>query len=186
MPVKGDKQLQAKVAKLKAALMKTAPQRIAIDAQRHFMQSFRDQGFTDRGLVKWRPLRKPRTNAKGKVLQGRILKGKGLLANSIRVIKADWNGIVVAAGGPHVPYARLHNEGGWIRRQVTRRAHVRGAHIRRTKRYGAQQVSEANVRRHQARMNLYMIKRQFMGDSHVLRRKMRETILKTITESLVK
>ncbi len=184
MPVRGDKQLQAKVAKLKAALMNTAPKRIAADAQRHFMESFRNQGFTDSGLVKWRPLRKPRT-AKDKVLQGRILKGKGLLANSIRVVKADWNGIVVSAGGSHVPYARIHNEGGWIRRQVTRRAHTRRAHPAKSK--GKQVMrKEANVRRHQARMNLYMPKRQFMGDSHVLRRKMRETILKTITESLVK
>lgn len=177
--------MQAKLTRLAKALVSTAPKRIAANAERHFKDSFRNQGFTDRALVKWRPLRKPRTNSKGKKLQGRILKGRGLLANSIRVARADWNGIQVVAGGPHVPYAKLHNEGGWIRRQVTRRAHTRRAHPANTRR-GRVLRNEAHVRRHQARMNVYIPKRQFMGDSHQLRQTMRQTILKTIAETLVK
>lgn len=181
MSVKGNSQV---AQRLRKALTTTIPKRIAADAQRHYMDSFRHQGFTDRALVKWRPVKKPRTS-RGKVVGGRVLKGRGLLANSIRVARADWNGIQVVAGGPHVPYARIHNEGGWIRRQVTRRAHTRRAHPARTK-SGVIMRKEANVRRHQARMNLYMPKRQYMGDSTVLRNTMRQTIQRTIIETLVK
>lgn len=184
MSVSGAGNLQAKLGRIAKALVSTAPKRIAADAERHFKDSFRNQGFTDRVLVKWRPLRKPRTS-KGKVLQGRILKGRGLLANSVRVAQADWNSIQVVAGGQHVRYAKIHNEGGWIRRQVTRRAHTRQAHAANTRR-GRIMRKEAHVRRHQARMNLYMPKRQFMGDSYMLRQTMLQTVLKTIIEPLLK
>lgn len=172
MPVRGIDKLNGKIDRLMRTLRDIVPKRIAADAERHFKESFRNQGFTDTSLVRWRATKG------GK--KGRTLKASGALMNSI---KGTANGMAVrvTAGGQHVPYARIHNEGGTIQRQVTRRAHYRNAHTRRTKR-GKQEVPGAMVRRHQARMNLHLPKRQYMGRSAVLTRTMKATILRSIAQ----
>lgn len=184
MPIKGDKQLRAKVATLQKALVNTVPKRLGADAQRHFMMSFRNQGFTDTSLVLWPRLKKPRTSG-GKVVQGRILKGRGLLMNSIRVLRANWNSIQVVAGGSHVPYARIHNEGGTIEATASVRAHTRRDHAARTS-AGTRLRKGSTVATHTRKMLIYMPKRQYMGRSAVLNMKMRGTIMQTVVESLVK
>ena len=156
---------------MQKALVSTVPKRIAADAERHFKQSFRDQGFTNSSLVKWAPTKKGKP--------GRVLKKSGLLFNSIRIVRAEWNGIQLTAGGPHVPYAQIHNEGGTINRQVTRREHFRKGGPVRTRR-GTVQRKGGLVKRHQARMNVHIRKRQFMGRSVVLENTMRLTIINTI------
>lgn len=184
MPTTGDKQLLAKVARLQKALISTVPKRLAADGQRHFMNSFRNQGFTDARLVLWPRLKKPRTS-KGKPLQGRILKGRGLLANSIRVVRANWNSIQIAAGGPQVPYAKIHNEGGTIEGTASVRSHQRREHPVQT-RAGRRIRRGGPVAGHTRKMLTYMPKRQYMGRSKMLDQTMRETILKTVVETLVK
>lgn len=159
-----DQKLQQRLNQLRTELRDRLPKVLAAQAERHFKQSFRDQGFTDRSLVRWRP-------SKG-AKKGRTLRRSGLLFNSIRIARADAGGIVIVAGGPYVPYARIHNEGGTIQRQVTRRAHQRKAHRR-----GRSLVKEHSVRRHQARLNVHIPKRQYMGKSHVLDLSMRTSIL---------
>lgn len=184
MPTSGDKQLIAKLNNLSKALAGTVPKRLGNDAQRHFMNSFRNQGFTDERLVLWPKLKTPRTIG-GRVVQGRILKGRGLLMNSIRVVRANWNSIVVAAGGPHVPYARIHNEGGTIETTANIRAHTRRDHAARL-RTGKVLRRGGPVRAHTRHILTYMPKRQYMGRSRALERTMRETITRTVVESLVK
>lgn len=159
--------------KLRTALVNHVPKRIAADAERHFKMSFRNQGFTDHGLDRWQPLKRPRTG-RGKPLKGRILKGTGLLANSIRVARADWQAIQVVAGGQHVPYAKIHNEGGRIQGTFNVRSHTR------RKRDG----SRVPVRAFSRTVNTVIPRRQFMGDSFVLRQTMRQTILRTIAEAV--
>ena len=173
MPVFGINDINRKLERLGKTLVSIVPKRIAADAERHFKDSFRNQGFTDKSLVKWRRTKK------GKA--GRILKKTGNLSNSIRIERADATAIRIVAGGQHVPYAKAHNEGLMLQRQVTRRAHWRAAHKRRTKR-GAVNVPDSFVRRHQARLNLRLVKRQFMGRSAVLEQTMRRTILRSIAE----
>lgn len=174
MPVRGNIQV---VQKLTRALTSIIPKRIGADAERHFKDSFRKQGFTDASFRMWPPLKDP------KAKKGRILKKTGLLMNSIRVAHADWRGVQVVAGGPHVPYAQIHNEGGTINRQVTRRAHFRKGGPVRSRR-GTVQRKAGFVKRHQAHMNVHIRKRQFMGPSKVLETKMRGTILRTIAEAV--
>lgn len=157
---------------LARTLSTTLPERLGATAEAFYRRSFRNQGFTDQQLVKWRKLKRPRTNSRGKALNKAILKGTGNLALSIRVERADFRGVLIAAGNRQVPYAQIHNEGGWIRRQVTRRAHLVGESVRRTKRGKKVAVRAHMVRRHQAQMNLYMPKRQFMGPSATLHREL--------------
>lgn len=184
MPERGTKQLNAKLSNLKKALLTTAPKRMGNDALRHFLMSFRNQGFTDERLVLWPKTKAPRTIG-GRAVQGRILKGRGLLMNSLRVTRSDWNGIQLAAGGPQVPYAKIHNEGGTIETTANVRAHARRDHVARL-RTGKVARTGGPVKAHTRRMLTYMPKRQYMGRSAVLVNTMRETILKTVVQTLVK
>lgn len=185
MPISGHKQLQAKVDRLKKALQSTVPKRLGNDARRFYLESFRRQGWLDTSLTPWPATKKPRTNSKGKALQGRILKGRGLLMNSIRVLRADWSGIQVVAGGPHVPYAKIHNEGGTISTTASVRAYDRREHMANT-RGGRRMRKAAKVSAHTRRMNTTIPQRRFMGQSAALEKVMRGTIERTIVETLLK
>ena len=150
------------------------PQRIGAAAQRHFTMSFRDQGFTDKSLRRWMP-------SKG-VKPNRTLKKSQALANSIRVDEQTPQRISVVAGNQHIPYARIHNEGAWIRGQKTVRAHTRGPFKRRRK-GRVEQVKQHSVRRHQAKLNIWIRKRQFMGKSAVLDMEIGRVIDVTIADA---
>ena len=148
------------------------PPVIGTIAVNHFKDSFRRQGWRDRTLEAWAK-RKPGTkNNKGRA----ILVRSGRLRNSIRIISADPNRIVI---GTDVPYARAHNEG--VHDQVNVKAFKR-------RRFGKSKVQstgvfsiksrqgvsstvtnvtgEYPVRSHTRKMNLPQ--RQFMGDSYVM------------------
>lgn len=161
--------------KLRATLVRHVPKRVAADAERHFKESFRNQGFTDKQLKPWPRLKVARSNSKGQELKDRILKDTGLLSNSIRVARADINGIQVVAGGPHVPYAQIHNEGGRIRGTQNVRAHKR-----RSRKTG----KEHDVRAFTRNVDITIPPRPFMGPSEILERKMRATVLKSIIQAI--
>lgn len=175
MPLTGMPPLRAKLEKLQKALAVQAPKVIAAAAERHFKQSFVNQGFTDSALVKW-----PKTKG-GKA--GRVLKRTGLLMNSIRIDRADLNVIRIVAGGPQVRYARIHNEGGTIEGTANVRAYDRRAHRARTRR-GMVMRKAASVKAHTRRMLVYMPKRQYMGKSKVMEVRIREELLKLIARTL--
>lgn len=107
-------------------------------AQNHFMQSFRDQGFTDRGFSSWKR-RKEKDSKRGRygyweeqgtddkrgkrhrikeqvrsVKQGRgilIGKGTGNLRRSIRKMRTGkYTGLIFITGNAN-KYAKVHNDG---------------------------------------------------------------------------
>ena len=171
MPIRGHSKFDAKLARLQRTLVSVVPKRVAAVAERHFKESFRQQGFTDSSFSRWRPTKNGKAN--------RTLKKSGRLMNSVRVAHATWNRIQVVAGGQHVPYAKIHNEGGTIHRQATRRAHFRKKHMANTRR-GTVMRNATMVRRHQVMMNTHIPKRQFMGRSRAMELKMRSVVLKSI------
>lgn len=165
----------AKLRKLADALANKGPKVVAAVAERHSKDAFRNQGWTDARLVPW-------VKTKGGK-PGRVLKRTGLLMNSVRIESATLQRIRITAGGPHVPYARIHNEGGTIEGNVTVRAHKRRAHTAHTRR-GRSLRKEADVRAHTRRMLVYMAKRKFLGRSIVMEANMRAAIGRLIFTSL--
>lgn len=107
--------------------------------------------------------------------RGSLMVRTGRLKRSIRKME---NGAV----GTDVPYAEIHNSGGNVRANVTVRAHSR----KRTKRAVSEKtgkklkkrVSAGNgqVKSHTRKINFRMPKRQFLGESERLNRKL-QTIL---------
>lgn len=170
---RGFKSLNDRLNGMAKALATTFPKRASADAVRFYRDSFKNQGFTDRTLVKWK-----KVNGKP---EGRVLRGKtGLLSISVRPLKADYKGITIVAGGPHVPYAKIHNEGGTIKGTQSVRAHRRKANTAIMKDGRRVRRKAADVGAFTRTVNTTIPKRQFIGKSQVLKSIMQVTAIKTI------
>lgn len=84
-------------------LQRNLPAVIGNMAKRHFVQSFRDGGFTDAALDPWEQRKRNPQTARA------ILVKTGHLRNSIRVRVATFDKIEIGSYG--VPYAEFHNTG---------------------------------------------------------------------------
>jgi len=175
MPAKGIEQVQRKVSALQKAFRRQVPVKMQAAAVRVFRANFKAQGFVDRGVKPWRPRTAYKVKHLGRKQDRLILVDKALLLNSIRANgQASWNNISVQAGGPHVPYAKIHNEGGTIRGTFNVRAHTR-----RTR-----SGDKAKVKAHKRTVNTTMPQRKYMGDSFELRTAMRKEIVTAIIKTL--
>lgn len=152
------------------------PQMVGTEAVSFFKQSFRRQGWIDKGGVeKWK-----RRKHDGRKSRSRgILMLRGTLRRSIRIVEKSISSVTV---GTDVPYAQIHNEGG----HITAIAHVR-AYKRKGSAYTRHAQTNVNTRRslsrkrigrsggevkaHTRRMNIHMPKRQFMGQSRFFERR---------------
>lgn len=107
--------------------------------------------------------------------RGSLLVRTGRLKRSIRKME---NGAV----GTDVSYAEIHNNGGNVRKTVMVRAHTRKRTARavseRTGRLLKKRVAngQSSVKSHSRKINFRMPKRQFLGESERLNRKL-QTIL---------
>ncbi|WP_315157104.1 phage virion morphogenesis protein [Capnocytophaga leadbetteri] len=128
---------------------------------------FRFKNWIDKTAEKWQARKRPD--------RGSLLLRTGRLKRSIRKIASGDYYVVV---GTDVPYAQLHNEGGSVNKVAQVKAHTRKVVIRqrRVNRRG-NVISRAigsrivNVRAHNRKMNLTMPKRQFLGESELLMRR---------------
>jgi phage gpG-like protein len=91
-------------------LEKILPTILSEQAKNFFQDSFTNQGFTDKTLVKWTPSRAAKKRG------GATLVQSGRLRGSIRVTNKTPSGFSV---GTDLPYAEQHNEGkkGQVKRQ---------------------------------------------------------------------
>ena len=93
--------------------------------------------------------------------------------------------------GTDVPYAQLHNKGGTINKVVQVKAHTRKVTIRQRKVSRKGNVTTrvigskiVNVRAHNRHMNLTMPKRQFLGESELLTRRIEMHINRELNKEL--
>lgn len=159
-------------------VMNFLPEVMATTAVNYFKDSFRRQGWRDKGLKKWKPRKD------GSRPGGAILVKRGHLRNSIRRLLATWPRTEV---GTNLPYAAAHNEG--FTGTVNVRAHTRRTSTRVREKYTARSGKERTrtvkhykssypVRAHTRKMDLEQ--RQFMGDSDMLSRKLDFVITKAV------
>jgi phage gpG-like protein len=114
-----------------------------------FDDSFQREGFIDKRVNKWKPRR---FNDKTKGSRKTLVKS-GRLRRSLRM-RTLVNSVIIST---NVPYAQIHNEGGRVQGSFTVRAHRR-----KTK------GGSTSVRSHQRNVNIDIPKRQFMGQSDLL------------------
>lgn len=128
-----------------------------------FDDSFQKQGFTDAAFVPWQKRKEP-DRRQG----GAILVDTTFLRKSLGVLAEDQNSITF---GTHVPYARIHNDGG----RLTAAQNVRGFHrVRNGKR--------EQVKPHSRKMNAVYPKRQFIGESKLMMEGLNGWLFKQIEE----
>lgn len=169
-------------------LFRDIPRIVGTEAVNHFKSSFRLQGFYDGSLKRWQDRRPGAKRNKGRAL----LVNTGALRRSIRVTQQNADGVAV---GSDLPYASAHNSG--VRGIQSVRPHKRESTIKR-KTWGSftgaankrksETVSLAgarhNVRGFSRRMNT--AKRQFVGNSEWLTRRIGVRFLKELRKTLSK
>jgi len=175
MATKGFDKVIKRAQALQKSLAKRVPVLIQAEAVRHYRANFKAQGWVNNGTHPWKK-RDDGALPKGKGKKPRrILVDRALLLNSIRPDgQATWQRIGVHAGGPHVPYAKTHNEGGTIRGTFAVRQHERRARGGKV----------AKVHPHTRTVNTTIPNRQFICDSAELRVKAKAIILREATKIL--
>ena len=138
------------------------PQRAAVVAVNFSKERFVRKNWVDTSPQAW-----PKRKAKGR---GSLMIRTGRLKRSIRKLVVTNDFILL---GTDVPYAQVHNEGGSIKKTVSVRRHERK--ISR---------GQAKVKAHSRNMNLKIPKRQFIGNSAILRRRIERLIERDIKQAL--
>ncbi|MCD8440857.1 phage virion morphogenesis protein [Tenacibaculum finnmarkense] len=131
-----------------------------------FRQS--QKNWVDTSQEKWTPRKRKRA---GSLLVG---PGSGRLKKSIRKISEGKYYVLI---GTDVPYAQIHNEGGTIKTTARVRAHSRT-------RKGRSQLIK--VKAHTRQMNTKIPKRQFLGESAVLARRLENHMYDKVTDEIYK
>tara|TARA_R110000796_G_scaffold96178_2_gene201776 strand:+ start:996 stop:1412 length:417 start_codon:yes stop_codon:yes gene_type:complete len=120
------KRIKSRVKKVKAE----TPRMIAVEAVKHFKQSFRDGGFTDDRLSPWVKRKRPNRADKKSKKRRAILVDSGDLRKSIRRRKISFRTIIVGSYG--VKYGKFHNRGtgGQSKRKFIGESHKLNLKIR--------------------------------------------------------
>ncbi len=131
---------------------------LATEAVNFSKERFRKQNWVDNTTEPWKPRKAVKRETKQRSQRG-ILISSGRLRKSIRVLYSGRNMIII---GTDVPYAKAHNYGyrGRVKQQV--RGHFRTTRKGRVVR----------VKSHGRNMNVNIPKRQFIGTSAVLQRRL--------------
>ncbi len=148
---------------------------VGTEAVNFFAYSFTRQGFiNESGVEKWKPRKRMAKRNRGRG----ILIDTGRLKRSIRIVSKSINMVTV---GTDVPYAKAHNEGITIDKTVqvksfarrvkskyqrsslkTRKTSIKRQHLGET----------TQVKAHSRHMKIKLDKRQFMGNSAFLNKRL--------------
>ena len=135
----------------------------------------------------WLSNRRENWKARKRPDRGSVLVKSGRLKRSIRKISQGNYYVYI---GTDVPYAQIHNEGGDINKTVNVRAHTR----KRSKRAVSERTGKtlknrisngtSQVRSHQRKMNVKIPKRQFLGESAILNRRIERFLSKELNKEI--
>lgn len=154
---------------------------IGNEAKNFFVGSFRKQGFTNRSFRRWQS-RKNEVSGFGvasKSKGGRaILVQSGDLLRSIQR-KTSFSTLSTTIS-TDLPYAAMHNNGEIIHRRAHKRTAKRGSLSPRSGRGGGRKRTMSGKRHNVKGSTFKMPKREFIGNSVVLDRKIEKIIEKEI------
>ncbi|MGV3705437.1 MAG: hypothetical protein ACO1NU_08665 [Arcticibacter sp.] len=159
--------LTAWLNRIEHHLYNSVPTIIAETSTEYFKESFRTKSFNG---VKWK-------ETKRKVSRGSLMVRSGALVSTIKPSLVSSERVRISAGSSRVPYARVHNEGGLIRRASRSETFVRNRHTRGKKgkmfggmgafRKGTTPGQGLTFKAYEYRMP----QRQFMGHSAILNKR---------------
>lgn len=97
-------EVKKRIAAQNAAILKTAPHIIAETATEYYKERFSTKEWAGNP---WAPTKEHNP-------RGSLMVRSGALVSSIRPSVVSEKEVRISAGGPKVPYAKIHNEGGVI------------------------------------------------------------------------
>ncbi len=152
---------------------KDLPRKVGITANTFFKENFRKQGFDDGGVRKWEPRKRTRRRGRG------VLMDTGRLRRSIRVLQRSPGRVVI--GTKDIPYAVIHNEGGIVRPRVTPKMRKWAWAMYYANKGTAEAAFYKNLAlTKKTRLTIRIPKRQFIGNSRTLDRKVKEVIMQDL------
>lgn len=155
-------------------LKRNFPTMAGIEAVNFSKERFVRKNWLDRSPAAWKA-RKPSPEwhseaQKKAAARGSLMVKSGRLKRSIRVIKVTPNSVTI---GTDVPYAEPHNEGAVINQVVNVKSFSR-------KRKGRSET----VKAHRRKRKMTLPKRQFLGESAILLRRVERLVQREITDIL--
>lgn len=152
-------------------ISKKIPEKAATLAVNFSKERFVEQSWKDTSKEKWAS-RSINGNRSKRRRNGAILVGTGRLKRSIRKIQVGSDYAII---GTDVPYAQIHNDGGVVKATATVKTFTKKAYTR--KRNGRREnVKSHTVSSHKRTINFKMPKRQFMGESLTLVKRIENVI----------
>ena len=155
---------------------------MGVEAVNYYKKSFRDGGFTDESLRRWKPRKGEITGGIAKVSKKSkgsraILVKSGELRRSIRVVRKNLKSVTI---GSDLPYAQIHNDGGVVYKKAHKRTATRTVRIRGSGGFvngvftkgRAKKMEIQGVRHNVGSSSFKMPKRQFVGVSKQLSNKL--------------
>ncbi|MDD2984713.1 MAG: phage virion morphogenesis protein [Crocinitomicaceae bacterium] len=150
-----------------AKAVERLPNKLAMEAKRFSTERFQQHNWIGDTTEPWRA-RKPKKESKKRAQRG-ILTDSSRLRTSVRKIYVGSDKIIL---GTDVPYAEAHNSGGRFRSTQNVKAHTRNEFRRK-----GSIVKAHSVKGFTRTMNINMPKRQFIGDSPYLNRRLQRMII---------
>ncbi len=167
----------AKLQNRLAETLRTLPAIVGEEAVNFSLDSFRQQAWSGYSQDVWPKRKNPTKWGKRDETDRALLVKTGKLRRSIRVTRIQQDRVFIGAGGPDVPYARVHNEG--FRGKVTQQVNE---HLRRNKKGGKTKVSAFT-----RTINQNIPQRQFIGgqkDSPYLKARIRRVCVAEIRRAM--
>ncbi|SFV32297.1 phage virion morphogenesis protein [Thermoflavifilum thermophilum] len=158
-------------------LIRQLPPIIGNEAVNFFKTNFRLQGWQGQTFEPW-PKRKRETK---RSLGKPILIQTGALERSIQVKQVSQNAVVVGTSSA-IPYARIHNEGGTIVQAPRSETFIRNRYKRGVKKGKFQPGKIPGRGFTYGQRIIHIPRRQFMGDSPVLRAEIQKRIIQEVKQ----
>lgn len=161
------------------ATVKILPPLIGNEAVNFFKDNFRKQGWQGETFKPWLKRRHETKKTNGRP----ILIQSGALERSIQVKSNSENSTTVGTDG-NIPYARIHNEGGQIKQAARSETFVRGR-LKKGPHKGRFKKGTTSGKGFTFKeRTINMPQRQFMGDSPVLRDRIKKLCIDEFTKAL--
>lgn len=167
--------IEEAIQKVTDTIRRDIPRVIGNEAVNFVLDNFQRQGFQGESFVPWKKRKKETAKTRGKP----VLTGSSALKRSIFVKKADEQEVIVGPDG-NLPYARIHNEGGTITQAARSETFTRNRKKSGRFKKGTKPGRGFTFRQH----TITIPQRQYIGDSPVLRERIKNACINTLKNVL--